>query len=174
MSNNTKKASIGYRVARASLYMVPGYPIYKAFQSAKETTVGGAKTVRDLHNQLKRQRPTTRHVRTYREAIAQVRTADSLPLEQIARDRLYRKRVCLAVAYLCFLSFIYGVVGGYFLVVFNSVFAVMLPLLFTFKYEHQLWQLEIGPQRPDEPLASYGDFFRARGALLRLFSPRFF
>ncbi|PQV45157.1 hypothetical protein [Paraburkholderia sp. BL21I4N1] len=173
MTNETKKTSIGRRVARASLYMVPGYPVYKAFQSAKETASSGAKTLRDLHNELERQRPTTRHVRTYREALA-VRPADALPLPQIMRKCLNSKRVCLLVAYLCLLYFIYGVVGGDFLAVFNSVFGAMLPLLFTVKYEHQLWQLESGPQRPDEPLGSYRDFFRSRGALLRLVNPRLF
>ncbi|MFC0402545.1 hypothetical protein [Paraburkholderia rhizosphaerae] len=174
MSNETKKTSIGRRVAHASFYMIPGYPVYKAFQSAKETASSGAKTLRDLHNELERQRLSTRRTRTYREAIEQVRTADSLPLEQIARKCLNSKRVCLLVAYLCLLYFIYGVVGGDFLAVFNSVFGAMLPLLFTVKYEHRLWQLETGPQRPDEPLGSYRDFFRSRGALLRLANPRLF
>ncbi|TAM52410.1 MAG: hypothetical protein EPN57_13210 [Paraburkholderia sp.] len=174
MSNETKKTSIGRRVARGIAYnMVPGYPIYKAFSSGKEMIVGGAKTVLDQYKELERQRPTSRIVRTYREALA-LRPADAAPLESIARHCLNCKRMCLFVAYLCLLSFIYGVVGRYFLVVFISVFAAELPLLFTVKYEHRLWQLETGPLRPDEPLGSYGDFFRSRGALLRLFNPRLF
>lgn len=173
MSNETKKTSIGRRVARASLYMVPGYPIYKAFKSVKETAGSGAKTLRDLHNELERQRPTTRHVRTYRETLAR-RTADALPLEQIERKCLNSKRVSLAVAFACVLYLIWGVFGGDMLAVFNSVFGAMLPLLFTLKYEHRLWQLETGPQRPDEPLGSVRDFLRSRGALLRLFNPRLF
>jgi len=173
MSNETKNTGIGRRIKRASLYMIPGYPVYRAFQSAKETASSGAKTLRDLHNELERQRPTARHVRTYREALA-LRPADALPLPQIARKCLNSKRVCLLVAYLCLLYLIYGVVVGDFLAVFNSVFGAMLPLLFTVKCEHQIWQLETGPQRPDEPLGSYRDFFRSSGALLRLVNPRLF
>jgi hypothetical protein len=173
MSNATKKNSIGRRVARASLYMVPGYPVYKAFKSAKETASSGAKTLRDLHNELERQRPTARCVRTYREALA-LRPADALPLAQIARHCLNSKRVCLFVSYLCLLYFIYGVVGGDFLAVFNSVFGAMLPLLFAVKYEWRLWQLDTGPQQPDAPLGSLRDFFRSRGAFGRFFNPRLF
>ncbi|MEX3843182.1 hypothetical protein [Paraburkholderia sp. BR10882] len=173
MSNETKKSGVGRRIKRASLYMLPGYPIYKAFQSVKETAGSGAKTLRDLHNELERQRPTTRQVRTYREALA-LRPADALPLKQIARKCLNSKRVCLTVSLACFLYFIWGVFSGDMLAVFKSVFGAMLPLLFTVKYEHQLWQLETGPQRPDEPLGSYRDFFRSRGAILRLVNPRLF
>lgn len=173
MSNETKNTGIGRRIKRASLYMIPGYPVYKSFQSAKETASSGARTLRDLHNGLERQRPTARHVRTYREALA-LRPANALPLPQIARKCLDSKRVCLLVAYLCLLYLIYGVVAGDFLAVFNSVFGAMLPLLFTVKYEHQIWQLETGPQRPDEPLGGYRDFFLCRGALLRLVNPRLF
>lgn len=173
MSNETKNTGIGRRIKRASLYMIPGYPVYKAFQSAKETASSGAKTLRDLHNELERQRPTTRHVRTYREALA-LRPADALPLPQIARKCLNSKRVCLTISFACLLYLIWGVFSGDFLAVFNSVFGAMLPLLFTVKYEHQLWQLEVGPQRPDEPLGSYRDFFRSRGAFLRLVNPRLF
>jgi hypothetical protein len=174
MSNETKKAGIGRRVARGIAYnMIPGYPIYKAFASGKEMIAGGAKTVRDQYKELERQRPTTRIVRTYREALA-LRPADAAPLEWIARHCLNCKRMCLFVAYLSFLSFIYGVVGGYFLVVFIGVFSALLPLLFAVKYEWRLWQLETGPQQPDAPLGSLRDFFRSRGALLRLFNPRLF
>ncbi|MFP3586212.1 hypothetical protein SCB29_21485 [Paraburkholderia sp. SIMBA_055] len=173
MSNETKKTSIGRRVARASFYVIPGYPVYKAFKSAKETASSGAKTLRDLHNELERQRPTTRRVRTYREALA-LRPADALPLPQIARKCLNSKRVCLTVSFACLLYLIWGVFSGDMLAVFNSVFGAMLPLLFAVKYEWRLWQLDTGRKQPDAPLGSLRDFFRSRGALGRLFNPRLF
>lgn len=57
------KSSIGRHVKRASLYLVPGYPIYKAIKSAKETAVGGADTVRDLVAELEMRKPKTRVIR---------------------------------------------------------------------------------------------------------------
>ncbi|MEZ0606188.1 hypothetical protein ACAX43_29285 [Paraburkholderia sp. IW21] len=173
MSNESKKAGIGRRVARASLYIIPGYPIFRAFKSAKDAMGTGAKTVRDLTDEIDRQKPTSRHVRSYREALA-LRSADALPLKRIAQDCLNKKRVCLVFVTLCGLYVIWGVFGGDIFAVVNGMLGLCLPMLFAVKYEHRLWQMETGPQRPDEPLGNYGDFFRAQGALIRLFNPRLF
>lgn len=174
MSNEPKKANIGRRIKRASMYLVPGYPIYRAFKSAKETTGSGYKTLRDLTAEIERQKPKGRRiVRTYREAIS-LRSSDSLPLEQIARDRLNRKRLCLAFILVCASYAVGGLIVGNTIEVMNGILGISLPALFAIKFEHQLWQMEIGPQRPDEPLGGYGDFFRSRGALVRLLNPRLF
>lgn len=174
MSNEPKKANIGHRVKRASLYLIPGYPIVRAFKSAKDTVGSGYKTLRDLTADIEKQRPEGhRIIRTYREALA-MRPADALPLEQIARDRLNRKRLCLAFILVCASYAVGGLAAGNVIEVMNGILGISLPALFAVKYEHQLWQIETGPQRPDEPLGSYQDFFRSPGALWRFLNPRLF
>lgn len=174
MSTEPKKANFGRRIKRASLYLIPGYPVVRAFKSAKETMGSGCKTLRDLTVEIEKQKPKARRiVRTYREAIS-LRSADSLPLEQIARDRLNRKRLCLAFILVCASYAVGGLIVGNAIEVMNGILGISLPALFTVKFEHQLWQMEIGPQRPDEPLGGYRDFFRSHGALVRLLNPRLF
>ena len=173
MNNETKKKGFGRRIARASLYIIPGYPIFRAFKSAKDAMGSGAKTVRDLKDEIDRQKPTTRHVRTYREALAR-RPADALPLERIAQDCLNKKRLCLVFVALCTSYAFGGMLGGDCFAVVNGILGIGLPMLFAVKYERQLWQMETGPRQPDAPLGSFRDFFRSRGALSRLFNPRLF
>ncbi|WP_244146690.1 hypothetical protein [Paraburkholderia sp. BCC1876] len=152
--------------------MIPFYPVYRAFKSVKDTAGSGVKTLHDLTQELDRQKPTTRHVRSYREALAR-RPSDALPLKRIAQDCLNKKRMCLAFVTLCGLYVIWGVFGGDIFAVVNGILGIGLPMLFAVKYEWQLWQLETGPQQPDAPLGSLRDFFRSRDAVLRLFNPRF-
>ncbi|MGM3274243.1 hypothetical protein [Ralstonia sp. 24A2] len=164
------KSSIGRHVKKASLYLVPGYPIYKAIKSAKETAVGGADTVRDLVAELEMRKPKTRVIRTYREALA-LRTPESLPLRVIAQNCLNRKRLCLAMVTVALAYTVGGAIGGSYLAALSGLLALCLPMLFAIKFEHQLWQLDTGPLRPDAPLGDIRDFFQSNGAWLRLFSP---
>ncbi|MGA3842226.1 hypothetical protein ACI2UC_03440 [Ralstonia nicotianae] len=168
---NNDKPSVGRRVGKFVLWnMIPGYPMYKALKSAKDTAVDGASNVYDLVAELKKREPKSRIVRTYREALA-LRTAESLPLKTIAKSCLTRKRIFLSLATIAFAYGVGGLIGGNYFTAFLGLLAVCMPAIFALKYELQLWQLDTGPLQPDEPLGGFGDFFRSKGAWLRLLSP---
>ncbi|WP_412548939.1 hypothetical protein Q2T91_16115 [Ralstonia pseudosolanacearum] len=171
-SDQTKdNPSVGRRVGKFVVFnMIPGYPVYKALKSAKETAGTGVATVHDLVAELEKRKPQKKTIRTYRQALA-LRTADSLPLRTIARNCLNMKRLCLSVAFVSAAFVLGSVVGANYLGSFLGVLFVMFCLLHVVKYEHRLWQLDTGPLQPDEPLGGFGDFFRSNGAWLRLLSP---
>lgn len=169
-----KKAGIGRRVAKASLYMIPGYPLIKAAGSLKATAGSGLETLRELKGELDSSKKTrTRRVRTWNEAIAN-RSPDALPLETIERDCLWKKRLCLAFAFICASYALGGLIGANFMPIFSGLLGVGFPSLFIVREEHRLWQMEVGPQHPDEPLPGYRQFFRTPGVALRLINPRLF
>lgn len=170
-NENKDKPSIGRRVGKVVvLNMIPGYPVYKALKSAKGAVVDGGATIHDLWSELEKRKPKKKTIRTYREALA-LRTADSLPLKTIAQNCLSKKRLCLAVVAISLAYLVGGLIGGNYLTACTGLLAACLPALFGIKFEHQLWQLDTGPLRPDEPLGGLRDFFRSKGAWLRLFSP---
>ncbi|WP_247308932.1 hypothetical protein [Ralstonia pseudosolanacearum] len=168
---NKGKPSVGRRVGKFVVFnMIPGYPVYKALKAAKDTAGTGAATVHDLVAELERRKPQRKIVRTYREALA-LRTPESLPLKAIAQSCLNRKRVCLAVVTIALAYAVGGAIGGSYLTAFIGLLAFFLPALFAVQFEHQLWQLDTGPLRPDEPLGGFSDFFQSKGSWLRLVSP---
>ncbi|MFL9903326.1 hypothetical protein PQR71_35220 [Paraburkholderia fungorum] len=173
MSATDKKPGVGRRIARASLYMIPGYPIVKALQSAKNAVGSGAATVLDLKEELNSSKTRSRRVRTWNEAIAN-RAADAQPLEIIERDCVRKKQVCLIFAFVCASYALGGLLGGNYIAVFSGLLGMAWPSLFTVREEHRLWQMETGPTNPDAPLGSYRQFFRTRGVVKRLLNPRLF
>ena len=173
-SDSKVKPSVGRRVGKFVVFnMIPGYPVYKALKAAKETAGTGAATVHDLVAELEKRKPQKKIVRTYREALA-LRTPESLPLKAIAQSCLNRKRLCLAVVTIALAYAVGGALGGSFLTAFTGLLALCLPMLFAAKFEHQLWQLDTGPLRPDAPLGGFREFFGSKGAWLRLVSPHLF
>jgi len=165
-----EKPSVGRRLARASLYMVPGYPIVVALRSARATVGSGAATIADLRTKLAKKKARPRRIRTYREAIAN-RSVDALPLKTIARDCVRRKRLALFFAYLGCIYLLVGLIEWRALTIFNAILAMALPAPFAVREEHRLWQMETGPKNPDAPLGSIGQFFKTRGVAWRLLNP---
>jgi hypothetical protein len=169
-----QKRNVSGKIVRSvALNMIPGYPVVKALTSAKKTIGSGAETVRDLAGDLKNQKPKSRRIRTWREAIEN-RPVAALPLEAIARDCLRRKRVCMVFAFICLSYAAGGLIGCNFFAVSNGILGTALPLLFIVREEHRLWQLEVGPAQPDAPLPGYWEFFRTQGIILRLLNARLF
>ena len=171
MSATDKKTSVGRRIARASLYMIPGYPLVKAARSLKATAGSGLETLRYLTGELDNSKAKTRRVRTWNQAIAN-HAADAQSLEIIERDCVRRKQVCLIFAFICASYALGGLLGGNYFAVFGGLVGMALPSLFAVREEHRLWQMENGPKSPDMPLRGYRDFFRERGVVLRLLNPR--
>ncbi|MGF6755257.1 hypothetical protein [Paraburkholderia sp. GAS42] len=156
-------------VKTIGLNMIPGYPIVKALGSARATIMTGAHAIGELKEQVEGQ-TKTRRVRTWNQALA-ARPADALPLAKIASDCLTRKRVALAFVYVCLSYAFGGILGGDILGVYGGIVGSTMPALFVLRDEHRLWQMEVGPTRPDEPLGSVSEFLRTRGVLLRLLNP---
>lgn len=170
--SNVNKRSAARRIGRLALYAVPGYAVVKAFGSLKATVSTGAKTLGDRNRELAAQRKNPR-VATYNEAIAK-RPEDAMPLEAIEQSSIFHKRFFLAIAAVASAFLIGSTIGGNYLGTFLGALFVMFCLMLALKYEHRLWQLETGRAAPDKPLGGYRKFFRARGALLRIISPRLF
>jgi hypothetical protein len=164
--------SMKRKVARGVLFnMIPGYPIVAALRSARRTAGSGAETLRDLQSELRTTKSRARQVRTWREAL-EARPLDALPLAKIKADCVTRKRLSLIMVFFCLCSSFGYLVGGHYVGVFNGVLGIGLPVLFIVREEHRLWQMEAGPQQPDEPLPGYRQFFRSGGIALRLLNPR--
>lgn len=159
-------------VKTVALNTIPGYPMIKAFGSAKATVMSGLLTIDELKEQVEG-RKGTRRVRTWNEAIS-ARPVDALPLSKIASDCVARKRVALIFIVLCTAYMTGGLIGGNFMPVYGGCLGSMLPWMYVLREEHRLWQMEAGPMRPDEPLGSIGTFLRTRGVLLRLLDPYLF
>jgi len=167
-----KKSSAARRIARSSLYLIPGYPLVKAATSMKDTVATGLQTITDQNRELAAQRRNPRS-RTFNEALA-MRSPEAMPLEAIERLCTRKKQFFMAVAFVS-ASFIFGSAIG------HNYFGTLIGLLFTFfclmfvlKFEHQLWQIETGRAAPDKPLGGYRQFFAQPGTFRRLFDPRLF
>ncbi|WP_459199428.1 hypothetical protein ACQVRX_07300 [Ralstonia pseudosolanacearum] len=168
---NKDKPSVGRILGKfVALNMIPGYPVYKALKSVKETSGTGAATVIDLAAELKKRKPKARVIRTYREALA-LRTPESLPLRTIAKICLTRKRLFLAAAFISSAFVLGSLIATSYLGSFLGALFILFCLLHVVKYEHRLWQLDTGPLQPDEPLGGFRDFFQSKGSWLRLVSP---
>jgi hypothetical protein len=159
-------------VKAVALNAVPGYPMIKAFGSAKATVMSGLLTIDELKEKVEGKK-RMRRVRTWNQAIA-ARPVDALPLSKIASDCLARKRVALIFIVLCTAYMTGGLIGGNFMPVYGGCLGSMLPAMYVLREEHRLWQMEVGPTQPDEPLGSIGTFLRTRGVLLRLLNPYLF
>lgn len=175
MSNSPdtdKKPGAARRIARSSLYLIPGYPLVKAAASMKETVATGLQTITDQNRELAAQRKNPRS-RTFNEAMAR-RSSDALPLAAIERGCTRKKQFFLAVVFIS-ASFLFGSVVGhnYFGTLIGFLFTVLC-LMFVLKFEHQMWQIESGRAAPDEPLGGYRQFFARPGAFRRLLDPRLF
>ena len=156
-------------VKTVALNTIPGYPIIKAIGSARRTIATGALTIGELKEQVEGKK-RTRRVRTWNQAIA-ARPVDALPLSKIASDCVARKRVALVFVILCTAYMTGGVLGGNFMPIYGGLLGSMLPAMYVLREEHRLWQMEVGPTQPDEPLGSIGTFLRTRGVLPRLLNP---
>ncbi|PCE30082.1 hypothetical protein [Burkholderia ubonensis] len=166
MSDSNRPSRAG-RVVRAGLLsFIPGYPIYRALQSLKQTVRTGAQTLSDRTEDLAAQRRDSR-VATYSEAMAK-RTEDSMPLEAIERlcarhKQFFMTMTCVSIAFV--LGSLFG--ENYFGALIGFLFS-MLCVMFALKYEHRLWQMETGRAAPDEPLGSFRQFFSTPGAIRRV------
>jgi len=159
-------------VKTVALNTIPGYPIIKAIGSARRTIATGALTIGELKEQVEGKK-RTRRVRTWNQAIA-ARPVDALPLSKIASDCVARKRVALIFIVLCTAYMTGGLIGGNLMPVYGGCLGSMLPWMYVLREEHRLWQMEVGPTQPDEPLGSIGTFLRTPGVLLRLLNPYLF
>ena len=159
-------------VKTVALNTIPGYPIIKAIGSARRTIATGALTIGELNEQVEGKK-RTRRVRTWNQAIA-ARPVDALPLSKIASDCVARKQVALIFIVLCTAYMAGGLIGGNFMPIYGGLLGSMLPGMYVLREEHRLWQMEVGPTQPDEPLGSIGTFLRTRGVLLRLLNPYLF
>jgi len=159
-------------VKTVALNAVPGYPIVKAIGSGWRTIATGVLTIDELKKQVEGKK-RTRRVRTWNQAIA-ARPVDALPLSKIASDCVARKRVALIFIVLCTAYMTGGLIGGNLMPVYGGCLGSMLPWMYVLREEHRLWQMEVGPTQPDEPLGSIGTFLRTPGVLLRLLNPYLF
>lgn len=163
-----KKITTGRRIARASLYLIPGYPIIKTLRSAKEAIAGGAQVIADQNRELAEQRRSPR-TRTWNEALA-ARSEDALPLREIQRLCVRRKQLAMALGFVAICFVLHSAFGGKLVGTALGTLFVLLCLMFMLKYEHQLWQMATGPAAPDEPLGGLSRFIESRGAVGRLFN----
>jgi len=165
-----EKPRMRRRIARMSLYAIPGYPILKAIASLKATAATGLKTIVDQNRELTDQRKNPR-TSSFNDAMAR-RSEDALPLESIERNCLRRKQFYLAAACIA-LSFVTAsALGGNY---YGSLLGLMFMVfcgMFMIKHEHQIWQLETGRAAPDAPLGGFKEFFASKGMLARLLNPR--
>lgn len=170
MSDGKSSGRAGRIVRFGLLSFVPGYPLYRALQSLKQTVRAGTQTLSDQTDDLAAQRRDPRVV-TYNEALKK-RTEDSMPLDVIERSCVLYKRFFLALACVS-LAFVLGSVIGesYFSSLIGFLFAVLC-MMFALKYEHRVWQMETGRAAPDEPLGGFRRFFGTPGAIRRMLDPR--
>lgn len=171
--NKKEPSSVGRRVMRYGLLsMIPGYSIYRALASLKESVNTGAETIRDNNRELAERRKRKR-VSTYNEALTK-RTEESMSLAEIDRLSKRRKRMFLAAAFISAAFVLGSVVAKNYLGSLLGLLFILFCLLHVVKYEHRLWQMETGAKAPDEPLGSFGQFFASRGAFRRIFNPYLF
>lgn len=157
-------------IAQLGRYVFPFYPLFNAYASIKHTISTGMYTWRNLNEHP---HPP---VLTFRQAMAR-RPVDAISIEAIERRCLTRKRVALAGVFLC-LCFSFGsVLGenkmGVLLGASFGVLSASFCFVSVVKYDHRLWQIEVGQQNPDQALGSFRTFFAAPGIFLRLLNPRF-
>lgn len=153
-----------------ALNMIPGYPLVGVVRSLKQTAAPGAAVISDLAGRLTRRRQGVR-VRSWNEALA-ARSEDAQPLKTIYRRNHQAKWIFKV---LC----LYGVcmaagsvwAGNLMGLATNCLFAFMCALQ-VFKFELRLRQMETGPDSPDAPLLSAGDFWRSPDLFKHFLNPR--
>lgn len=173
MTETVKKpSSPALRVVKVvALNMVPGYPLVSAVKSFRATLSLGVQVIGDLSEKLPKRRSGERVVRTWDEAMA-ARPHDAAPLSEIERSNIKAKWLVMVCGLLSSGTAIGNLLGGHYLGAANCVPLIMLCLMFMFKHEHRLRQMETGPLKPDAPLLSPRNFISERGFLGHLFNPR--
>lgn len=159
-------------IRRMARYLIPFYPLFVLVLSMKGTMNSGMTVLR--HRWMShRDQENPERILTFSEALA-CRSADALPLEEIDRLCLKRKRIALISAFFALCSLIGSVLGGHFFPACMSLLALLYCALALIKYAHRAWQIERGRLRPDYPLASLREFLASPNIGWYLLSHRLF
>jgi uncharacterized membrane protein len=99
--------------------------------------------IKDIHTEAK-ERANNPTIRSWDEAIAR-RSADALPLEEILKKALFKKRIALFFALMMFIFWVARQISDpslfTFLVTFHALLSTIFFLMISFKYAHQSWQI---------------------------------
>jgi hypothetical protein len=154
-----------------ALNMIPGYPLIGVVRSLKQTTAPGVAVIGNLAEKIASRRRTSLHVRSWNEALA-ARSQEALPLKTIYRRNHQAKWIFMVLCLYGLCMFTGSIWAGNLMgLATNSLFAFVCALQ-VFKFELRLRQMETGPENPDRPLLSAGDFWRNRDLFKHLLNPR--
>ncbi len=159
-------------IRQMARYLIPFYPLFVLLLSMRRTMYSGVPLLR--HQWMShRDQENPERILTFSEALA-CRSADALPLDEIERLSLKRKRIALISAFFALCSLIGSVLGGRFFPACMSLLALLYCALALIKYAHRTWQIERGRLRPDCPMASLREFLARPNVGWYLLSHRLF
>lgn len=174
--HNNETASSALKLVKSAgkqfaLNMIPGYPLVGIVRSLKKTTAPGAVVIGRLAEQIVSRRRTGVHVRSWNEALA-ARSEEALPLKTIYHRNHQAKWIFMVLCLYGVCMFAGSIWAGNLMgLATDSLFAFVCALQ-VFKYELRLRQMETGPENPDKPLLSAGDFWRSRDFFKHFLNPR--
>jgi hypothetical protein len=159
--------TVGKTVA---LNMIPGYPLYGAIKSVKDTATPGAVVIRDLAKRMPQKR-TGKRVRAWNQAM-EARPADALPLREIERLNTRAKQIFMTLGFFDLCANASCVVHVNWTGLLSGGLFLLICFMQMFKFELRLRQMETGPKNPDRFLMSAREFLCSKGLIKHLLNPR--
>jgi hypothetical protein len=157
-------------VKHVALNMIPGYPLYGAAKSIKDTVTPGAVVIMDLAKRMPQKR-TGKRVRTWNQAM-EARPVDALPLREIERLNTRAKQIFMTLGFFDLCANVNCVVHVNWTGLLSGGLFLLICFMQMFKFELRLRQMETGPRNPDRFLMSAGEFLRSKGFVKHLLNPR--